>query len=348
MSEKVKVGISGFGRIGRAVARIICGGLADNDLELVAVNDLSEIASLAHLFKYDTVMKQYSGSVGVTPEGIVINDQLVRVYSIKDPKQLSWGELGVDIVLESTGAFTTKVGKDGKPGYGDHITAGARKVVLSSPAKDEIELMVVRGVNDNLVTKDTVFVSNASCTTNCLAPLAKVLHERFGIVEGMMTTVHAVTNDQRVADQIHKDLRRARAAAENIIPTSTGAARSIGKIIPELEGKLDGCSLRVPIPDGSIVDLVVKLETEVTAEEVNNAVKAAAQGRMSGIIDYCNDPIVSSDIVGNPASCVFDSLLTNVLGKRGKLVKVMAWYDNEWAYSMRTVELMDMMAAMMQ
>jgi glyceraldehyde 3-phosphate dehydrogenase len=334
----VKVGINGFGRIGRAVARILLqrGG---KNLELVAINDLSDAKSLAHLFKYDTVMGPWKGTVKAGENEIIIDGKSIKVTGIKNPAELPWKAMGVKIVVESTGIFRDK--ESPKGGYGDHLKAGASKVVLTVPAKDSIEAMIVLGVNDEKLTKDVSCVSNASCTTNCLAPVAKVLNEAFGIEKGLMTTVHGYTNDQRVADMIHKDLRRARAAAANIIPTTTGAARAVGKVLPDLNGKLDGFALRVPVIDGSCVDLVAELKKEATIEEINAAVKAAAEGKMKGILQYCDEPIVSSDIIGNPASSVFDALCTMV---KGKMVKVISWYDNEWGYSNRTVDIMEKMA----
>jgi len=271
----------------------------------------------------------------------VINGKTIKVLAVKNPAELPWKDMGVKIVVESTGIFTSK--ESPKGGYGDHLKAGAEKVVLTVPAKDDIEATIVMGVNDKTLTKKISCVSNASCTTNCLAPIAKVLNDAFGIENGVMTTIHAYTNDQRVADQIHKDLRRARAAAVNIIPTSTGAARAIGKVIPELDGKLDGFAIRVPVPVGSVVDLVVNVKKDVTVDSVNAAMKKAAEGPMKGILVYCNEPIVSSDIINNPASSIFDSLLTII---KGKTVKVISWYDNEWGYSCRTVDIMEKMAAM--
>jgi len=334
----VKVGINGFGRIGRAVARILFqrGG---KNLELVAINDLSDAKSLAHLFKYDTVMGPWKGTVKAGEGEIIIDGKSIKVTGIKNPAELPWKAMGVKIVVESTGIFREK--ESPKGGYGDHLKAGASKVVLTVPAKDSIEAMIVLGVNDEKLTKSVSCVSNASCTTNCLAPVAKVLHEAFGIEKGLMTTVHGYTNDQRVVDMIHKDLRRARAAAANIIPTTTGAARAVGKVLPDLNGKLDGFALRVPVIDGSCVDLVVELKKEATVEQINAAVKAAAEGKMKGILQYCDEPIVSSDIIGNPASSVFDALCTMV---KGKMVKVISWYDNEWGYSNRTVDIMEKMA----
>ena len=334
-----KVGINGFGRIGRAVARIITE--RNSDLEVAAVNDLSDVKTLAHLFKYDTVMGKWGGTVEAGDGELVINGKSIKVLAIKNPAELPWKDMGVKVVLESTGVFRTA--ESPKGGYADHLKAGASKVVLSVPAKDDIEATIVLGVNDQVLTRDVKCVSNASCTTNCLAPLAKVLNDAFGIEQGLMTTIHAYTNDQRVVDMIHKDLRRARTAAANIIPTTTGAAKAIGKVIPELDGKLDGFAIRVPIPVGSIVDLVVNVRKDVTVDTVNAAMKAAAQGPMKGILVYCDEPIVSSDIVNDPASSTFDSLCTIV---KGRCVKVIGWYDNEWGYSNRTVDIMERMAKM--
>ena len=334
-----KVAINGFGRIGRAVARIIMQ--RNGELELVAVNDLSDAKSLAHLFKYDTVMGKWNGTVEAKGDDLVINGKPVKVLAVKDPAQLPWKAMGVKVVLESTGIFRSA--ESPKGGYADHIKAGASKVMLSVPAKDDIEATIVIGVNDNKLTKKISCVSNASCTTNCLAPIAKVLNDSFGIEQGLMTAIHAYTNDQRVADMIHKDLRRARAAAANLIPTTTGAAKAIGKVIPELEGKLDGFSIRVPVPVGSMVDLVVNVKKDVTVDSVNAAMKKASQGKMKGILVYCDEPIVSSDIINNPASSIFDSLCTMVIGRT---VKVISWYDNEWGYSNRSVDIMEKMAAL--
>jgi glyceraldehyde 3-phosphate dehydrogenase len=334
-----KVAINGFGRIGRAVARIIMQ--REKNLELVAVNDLSDAKSLAHLFKYDTVMGKWNGTVEAKDNKLVINGKKIEVLAVKNPAELPWKDMGVKIVVESSGVFTTR--ESPKGGYGDHLKAGAKKVVLTVPAKDDIEATIVMGVNDKKLTSEVKYVSNASCTTNCLAPLAKVLNDAFGIEQGLMTTIHAYTNDQRVSDMIHKDLRRARAAAANIIPTSTGAAKAIGKVIPELDGKMDGFALRVPVPVGSVVDLVVNVKKKVTVDDVNAAMKKAAEGPMKGILVYCDEPIVSSDIINNPASSIFDSLCTMV---KDRCVKVIGWYDNEWGYSNRTVDIMEKMAAM--
>jgi len=332
-----KVAINGFGRIGRAVTRIIMQ--RKGDLELVAINDLTDAKSLAHLFKYDTVEGKWSGTVEAKDDSLVINGKTIKVLAVKSPSELPWKDMDVKIVCESTGIFTSA--ESPKGGYADHLKAGASKVVLTVPSKDDIEATIVMGVNDKTLTKKIKCVSNASCTTNCLAPIAKVLNDAFGIENGVMTTIHAYTNDQRVADQIHKDLRRARAAAVNIIPTSTGAARAIGRVIPELDGKLDGFAIRVPVPVGSVVDLVVNVKKDVTVADVNAAMKKAAEGPMKEVLVYCDEPIVSSDIINNPASSIFDSLLTMV---KGRVVKVIGWYDNEWGYSHRTVDIMERLA----
>jgi glyceraldehyde 3-phosphate dehydrogenase len=334
-----KVAINGFGRIGRAVARILFE--RNGDLELVAINDLADPKSLAHLFKYDTVMGRFKGTIEVSGDGLIINGKTVKVTAVRNPAELPWAELGVSIAVESTGIFRSK--ESPKGGYGDHIKAGAKKVILTVPAKDAIDATVVLGVNDDTMTAKTESVSNASCTTNCLAPLAKALNDAFGIEKGLMVTVHGYTNDQNVCDQIHSDLRRARAAAQNIIPTTTGAAKAVGIVIPELKGKLDGYALRVPVITGSCVDLVADLKKEVTKEEVNAAVKKAAEGPLKGILAYCDEPIVSSDIIGDPHSSIFDAQCTMV---QGKTVKVVSWYDNEWGYSNRTVDIMEKVAKM--
>ena len=333
-----KVAINGFGRIGRAVARILIQRAGD--LELVAINDLSDPKSLAHLFKYDTVFGKWAGTVEVKGDSLVINGKEIKVLAVKNPAELPWKAMGVEVVVESTGIFTAA--ESPKGGYADHIKAGAKRVVLTVPAKDNIDATVVLGVNDEMITKDTKCVSNASCTTNCLAPLSKALNDAFGIEKGMMVTVHGYTNDQNVCDQIHRDLRRARAAAQNVIPTTTGAAKAVGLVIPALKGKLDGYALRVPVVCGSCVDLTAELKKEVTVEEVNAAVKkAASSGPLKGILEYCDEPIVSSDILGNPASSIFDSLCTMAMGKT---IKVVSWYDNEWGYSNRTVDIMEKLA----
>ncbi|VAX29873.1 NAD-dependent glyceraldehyde-3-phosphate dehydrogenase [hydrothermal vent metagenome] len=324
----VKVGINGFGRIGRLVFRraLDLGGI-----EFVGINDLTDAKTLAHLLKYDSVHGRFNGEVKVDGDSIVVNGQPIKITAIKDPAELNWGELGVDVVIESTGVFRTQEACE------KHITAGAKKVILTVPAKGDIDATVVLGVNDEVITGDEKVLSNASCTTNCLAPLVKVLNDKFGVEKGMMTTVHSYTNDQRLLDLPHSDLRRSRSAALSIIPTSTGAAKAIGKVIPELNGKLDGMSLRVPTPDGSITDLVAELKKEVTVEEVNAAMKEAAEGSMKGVLEYTEDPIVSADIIGNAHSSIFDSLSTMV---QGNMVKVVSWYDNEYGYSCRVVDLL--------
>ncbi|OPZ99798.1 MAG: Glyceraldehyde-3-phosphate dehydrogenase [Planctomycetes bacterium ADurb.Bin412] len=340
----IKVGINGFGRIGRAVMRILAQ--RTKEFEVVAINDLTDSKTNAHLFKYDTIMGKYQGQVSAEDGAIIVDGKKIKTLAEKSPAKLPWAELGVQIVLESTGVFRKRESEKG--GYGDHIKAGAKKVILSVPAGDKIDATVVLGVNDNILKKEHQCVSNASCTTNCLAPLAKVIHKAFGIERGMMTTIHAYTNDQVVLDIVHKDLRRARAAALNIIPTTTGAARAVGEVIPELNGKLDGFSMRVPVMTGSVVDLVAELKKTVTAEEINAAVKAAAAGEMKGIMEYCDEPIVSSDIIGNNHSSIFDALSTMVMPKTGSnLVKVVSWYDNEWGYSNRTVDIMKKLASLL-
>jgi len=311
------------------------------DLDLVAINDLANAKSLAHLFKYDTVMGKWDGTVEAGEGKLVINGKEIKVLSVKNPAELPWKDMGVKIAVEATGIFRTK--ESPKGGYADHLKAGADKVVLTVPAKDDIEATIVLGVNDEKLTDKVSCVSNASCTTNCLAPVAKVLNDIFGIEQGLMTTIHAYTNDQSVADMIHKDLRRARAAAVNIIPTTTGAAKAIGKVVPELDGKLDGFAIRVPVPVGSVIDLVVNVKKDVTVDDVNAAMKKAAEGPMKSILVYCDEPIVSSDIIKHPASSIFDSLCTMVIGKT---VKVVSWYDNEWGYSNRTVDIMEKLAKM--
>ncbi|MFE1782065.1 type I glyceraldehyde-3-phosphate dehydrogenase [Streptomyces sp. NPDC059506] len=324
----IRVGINGFGRIGRNFFRAALEQGAD--IEIVGVNDLTDNATLVHLLKYDTILGRLREEVSHTDDTITVGGRTFRTMAERDPAALPWGELGADVVIESTGIFT-KAADASK-----HIAAGAKKVIISAPAKGE-DITIVMGVNQDKYdpARDNV-VSNASCTTNCVAPMAKVMDENFGIVKGMMTTVHAYTNDQRILDFPHKDLRRARAAAENIIPTSTGAAKATALVLPQLEGKLDGIAMRVPVPTGSVTDLVLELEREVTRDEVNAAFQKAAEGRLKGILEYTEDPIVSSDIVNWPASCTFDSSLTMVQGKQ---VKVVGWYDNEWGYSNRLVDL---------
>ncbi len=338
----IRVGINGFGRIGRIALRAMRAH--HQTFNVVAINDLAPAGSLAILFKYDSAHGRYPGAVTLVGDDILeVDGDRIKVLSECSPAALPWGDLGVDIVLESTGIFTTREGPRG--GYGDHLKAGARKVLLSAPAKDEPDYTVVLGVNDAGLTGAHQCVSNASCTTNCLAPMAKVLHDTFGIEQGLMTTIHAYTNDQHVADQIHKDLRRARAAASNIIPTTTGAARAVGKVIPELNGKLNGFSVRVPVLTGSLTDLVVNLKRSAGIEDINGAMRAAADGPLRGILEYCEDPIVSSDIIGNPHSSIFDSLSTMVMPGNGHLVKAVGWYDNEWGYSCRTADIIARLAA---
>ncbi len=324
----IKVGINGFGRIGRLVFRrsMQLGGV-----EFVGINDLTDAKTLAHLLKYDSVHGKYPGEVYAEGDHIVVDGQKIKITAEKDPANLKWGELGVDVVIESTGVFRTR------EACMKHIEAGAKKVILTVPPKGEVDATVVLGVNDEILTGDEKIVSNASCTTNCLAPMVKVLNDNFGVEKGLMVTVHSYTNDQRLLDLPHKDLRRARAAATSIIPTTTGAAIAVGKVIPELNGKLDGYSLRVPTPDGSITDLTATLKREVTVEEVNEAFKKAAENELKGIMEYSDEPLVSVDIVGNPHSNIFDSLSTMV---QGNMVKVVGWYDNEWGYSCRVVDLM--------
>ncbi len=332
----IKVGINGFGRIGRLVFRAM---ELDPGVEVVAVNDLTDPKTLAHLLKYDSVHGRFGKQVAVTDEGFTVDGRLVRVLSERDPAALPWGDLGVDLVVESTGFFTDATKARA------HIDAGAKRVVISAPASNE-DITIVMGVNhEDYDPAKHFIVSNASCTTNCLAPFAKVLRDSFGLKQGFMNTIHSYTNDQNILDLPHKDLRRARAAAMSMIPTSTGAAKAIGLVLPDMKGKLDGMSVRVPTPDGSVVDLVAELETPVTKEQINAAMKAAAEGPMKGILEYCEDPIVSVDVVGNPASSVFDSLQTMVMGGEGTFVKCLSWYDNEWGYSNRVKDLVKYMMA---
>ncbi|MFA5571405.1 MAG: type I glyceraldehyde-3-phosphate dehydrogenase [Sphaerochaetaceae bacterium] len=328
----MRIAINGFGRIGRNVFKI---AMEDKDVEVVGINDLTSPKTLAHLLKYDSTYGVYDKSVEATEDGIVVDGKEIKIFAIRNPKELPWKELNVDVAIESTGVFT--VAESPKGGYKDHIAAGAKKVLLTVPAKDKIDQTVVLGVNDDAIDLSLEAFSNASCTTNCLAPLAKVLQDSFGIDRGIMTTVHAYTNDQVILDQPHSDLRRARAAGLSIIPTTTGAARAVSLVIPELEGKLNGGAMRVPTATGSIVDLTVILEKDATVEELNAAVKAAAEGPMKGILEYTEDPIVSSDVRGNSHSSVFDAQLTMKMGP--KFFKVMSWYDNEMGYSHRVVDL---------
>ena len=324
----VRVGINGFGRIGRNFFRAVQASGAD--IEIVAVNDLTDNATLAHLLKYDSILGRLDGDVTSTEEEIAVNGKAFKAFAERDPSNLKWGELGADVVIESTGFFTdaTKAKV--------HVDNGAKKVIISAPAKNE-DVTVVMGVNDSAYDADKhTIISNASCTTNCLAPMAKVLHDEFGIVKGLMTTIHAYTGDQNLHDGPHKDLRRARAAALNIVPTTTGAAKAVSLVLPELKGKLDGYALRVPVPTGSATDLTFEASRETTVEEVNAAVKAAAEGPLKGILVYTEDAIVSTDIETDPASCIFDAGLTKVIGNQ---VKVVGWYDNEWGDSNRLVDL---------
>ena len=325
----IRVGINGFGRIGRNYFRALLEQGAD--IEIVAVNDLGDTATTAHLLKYDTILGRLKQEVSHTEDTITVGDKTIKVLAERNPADIPWGELGADIVIESTGIFTKKEDAE------KHIAGGAKKVIISAPAKGE-DITLVMGVNhDQYDAANHHVISNASCTTNCVAPMAKVLDENFGIVKGLVTTVHAYTNDQRILDFPHKDLRRARAAAENIIPTTTGAAKATALVLPQLKGKLDGMAMRVPVPTGSVTDLVVELSREVTKEEVNAAFQKAAEGELKGYLEYTEDAIVSSDIVNAPASCTFDSSLTMV--QEGKNVKVIGWYDNEWGYSNRLVDL---------
>jgi glyceraldehyde 3-phosphate dehydrogenase len=329
----MRIAINGFGRIGRSVFRILN---ARKDIDVVAINDLFDNDVLAYLLKYDTVMKGFGQDIKIDGDILITPNEEVKMLAIKDPNQLPWKELDIDVVVEATGIFRTR------ESLMPHLNAGAKRVILTVPSKDEIDFTVVLGVNDEGLKPEHRIISNASCTTNCLAPMAKVLNDKFGIIEGLMTTTHAYTNDQRLADVPHKDWRRGRAAAENIIPTTTGAAKAVGKVIPALKGKLDGMACRVPVPDGSIVDLVVEVETDVTVEDVHAAVKMASKTeRLKNVLLYSEDKLVSSDIVGNSYSSIYDPEFTRVLGKR--VIKTLNWYDNEWGYSNRVVDLIEML-----
>ncbi len=343
----VRVAINGFGRIGRLTFRNLME--RSDEFDVVAVNDLTDNQMLATLLKYDSTHRRYPGDVAHDNEHLIVDGKQIRALAIRNPAELPWGDLGVDVVIESTGIFTSR-GSEGKPGYGTHLEAGARKVVLSAPAKDGADLTCVLGVNDDQLSADMKCVSNASCTTNCLAPVAKILNDQFGIESGLMTTIHAYTNDQRVQDMPHSDPYRARSAAQNIIPSSTGAAKAVGLVIPDLQGKLTGMAMRVPVPTGSVVDLTANLGTAVTKEGVNSAIRAAAESSLQGILKYSEDPLVSTDIIGDPHSSIFAADWTHVLGNisqggngaqanSGKLIKVVSWYDNEWGYSCRTADL---------
>lgn len=328
--KKIQVAINGFGRIGRLTLK---AAMDKDNMEIVAVNDLTDSATLAHLLKYDSVHGKFPGEVSAQGNDLVVNGKSIRVFSEKDPANLPWKDLGIDVVVEATGVFRDR------EKISRHLQAGARKVILCVPSKsaDDVDATVVLGVNDHDLKPDQQIFSNASCTTNCLAPVAKVLHDNFGIKQGLMNTIHSYTNDQIILDAPHSDLRRARAAAMSIIPTTTGAAKAVGLVIPELKGKLDGFAMRVPTPDGSVVDLTCELSVEATKEDINNAFKQAAEGPMKGILEYCTDPIVSSDIIGNRHSSIVDTLLTQVIG--GKFIKVVSWYDNEFGYASRVVDL---------
>ncbi len=331
----IRIAINGFGRIGRLVFK---AAQYDKEVEIIAINDLTDAHTLAHLLKYDSVHGRYPEKVVFEGENLVAGNKKVKVIAEKDPAKLPWNDIGIDIVIEATGVFRKREQLE------NHLNQGAKKVVLTVPAKDEIDNTIVLGVNNAELKATDKIVSNASCTTNCLAPVVKVLHDNFGLVRGFMTTIHGYTNDQRLLDLPHSDLRRARAAAISMIPTTTGAARAVGKVIPELNGKLDGVAIRVPVSDGSIIDLVAELGKDVSTDDINAAMKKAADGEMKGVLEYCEDPIVSIDVVGNPHSSVFDSLSTGVMD--GNFVKVFSWYDNEWGYSCRTLDLAKLMAKM--
>ncbi len=324
----VKIGINGFGRIGRNVFRALWDR---KEVEVVAVNDLTDAATLAHLLKYDSVHGRFHAPVRADGNTLVVGDRRVEVLSVKVPSELPWKAKGIPVVIESTGRFTSQ------EECLQHVKAGASRVLLSAPSKGKVDATVVLGVNEGTIRPEHKVISNASCTTNCLAPMVRVLHETFGISDGFMTTVHAYTNDQQILDLPHKDLRRARAAAANIIPTTTGAAKAVGEVIPELAGKLNGMAMRVPVTDGSVCDFVANLKKEATVESVNAAFRKAAEGPLKGILTYCDEPIVSSDIVGDPSSCIFDAQSTMLIGK--SFVKVVGWYDNEWGYSSRLADV---------
>jgi len=330
----VRIGINGFGRIGRAVFRI---ARERGGIEVVGINDLTDDGTLAHLLRYDSVQGRFAGEVKAADDALIVDGKRIPSMAERNPAGLPWGDLGADIVIESTGVFRTR------DACMQHITAGANKVILTVPPKDDIDAIIVLGVNDEALKPEHQIVSNASCTTNCLAPVVKVLHENFGLKKGVMNTIHAYTNDQNVVDAPHSDLRRARAAAVNIIPTTTGAARAVGKVLPNLAGRLDGFALRVPVATGSIVDLTAELGRDVTVDEVNAAFRAAAEGPLKGILGYTEDPIVSTDIVGTSESSIVDSALTMV--QHGNMVKAVSWYDNEWGYSNRVVDLISRLAS---
>ncbi len=326
----INVAINGFGRIGRLTFRNL---IQKSNINVVAINDLTDASTLAHLLKYDSVHGRFPGEVSISGDSLIVNGKNIKIIAERDPANLPWGSLGADVILESTGLFTDK------ENAGKHLTAGAKRVVISAPAKGDIKTVVL-GVNDDSLSGDETILSNASCTTNCLAPMAKAIDDAFGIEKGYISTIHAYTADQRIQDAPHKDLRRARAAAVNIVPTSTGAAKAVGLVLPHLQGKLDGVAMRVPVPDGSLTDLVAIVKKETTKEEINEVVKAAANGAMRGVLEYTEDPIVSSDIIGNPHSCIFDAGMTSA---NGNLIKVVGWYDNEAGYSARAADLIERM-----
>lgn len=328
----INVAINGFGRIGRMVFK---AGHGDKNINFVALNDLTDTKTLAHLLKYDSVHGKFRGEVEYSDDALIVNGKEIKVFAKKDPAELPWKELGIDVVVESTGFFLTKELAS------KHIEAGAKKVLLSAPAKEKEIKTIVKGVNEHDIQDSDLIISNASCTTNCLAPLVKVLNDNFGVVRGLMTTVHGYTGDQKLVDAPHKDLRRARSAAVSIIPTSTGAAKAVGRVIPELNGKLDGMAMRVPVPDGSITDFVCELKEIVTAEKVNELFKDVATNHLQSVLEYVEDEIVSADIIGNSHSSIFDSKLTKVID--GNFVKVVSWYDNEWGYSNRMIDLIKTM-----
>ncbi|MCP4252262.1 MAG: type I glyceraldehyde-3-phosphate dehydrogenase [Candidatus Scalindua sp.] len=329
----IKVGINGFGRIGRNVFRVIA---EREGIDVVAINDLADARTLSLLLKYDSVHGRFDGDIEAKEDAILVKGKEVKLTKERDPAGLPWKELGVDIAIESTGIFTSKAD------CAKHLEAGAKKVILSAPSKDQLDATIVMGINENDLSPEHKIVSNASCTTNCLAPLVKVINDNFQIEKGLITTIHAYTNDQNVADMMHKDLRRARAAAVNIIPTTTGAAKAIGEVIPELKGKLDGMAMRVPVANGSVTDLVATVKQNVSIEDINSALKAAADNELNGILEYCDEPIVSSDVIDNGHSCILDAMSTSVIG--GNLIKVIGWYDNEWGYSNRMVDLAELIA----
>ncbi len=333
--KKIQVAINGFGRIGRLTLKAV---MDRDNVEIVAVNDLTDSATLAHLLKYDSVHGKFPGEVKAEGNDLVVDGKVIKVYDEKDPANLPWGDLNIDVVVEATGVFRDR------ESVSKHLKAGARKVILCVPSKspDDVDATVVLGVNDHDLKPDHQIFSNASCTTNCLAPVAKVLNDTFGVKQGLMNTIHSYTNDQIILDAPHKDLRRARAAAMSIIPTTTGAAKAVGLVIPELKGKMDGFAMRVPTPDGSVVDLTCELNTEVSKEDINNAFKKAAEGPMKGILEFCEEPLVSADIIGNTHSSVVDSMLTQVIN--GRFVKVVSWYDNEFGYASRVADMIEKVA----